>query len=220
MNRSGAVSLVSLAARGSLLCLAACGSLLCLAACGSVRQSPPPVQPSSTEPATAIVRVQTGQAFKSACLIVEVGATVEWRNLSPRSGVSVVSTAAPYELSSPALAAPYNLVPPERSDECLSRVGTECIEAAPFAFWRHTFRAPGVFDYRDATSGAAVSTSYSYGLPAGPTTAPSSATGTICVRESLASTQCQRVCCLGNVEGECGPGVTCVAGRCGGVPVQ
>lgn len=217
MNRSCAVP--RSVARGSLLCLAA-GSLLALAACGSVRQAPPPVQESSTEPASAIVRIQSAAPFKAACLIVEVGATVEWRNLSPRSRASVVSVAAPYELSSPALSAPYNLVPPERSDECLRRVGAECIEAAPFSFWRHTFRAPGIFDYRDATSGSAVSTSYSYGLPAGPTTtAASAATGTVCVRASLGSSECQKVCCLGNVEGECEPGVTCVAGRCGGVHI-
>ena len=133
--------------------------------------------------------------------------------------MSVVSVAAPYELSSPALAAPYNLVPPERSDECLRRSGAECIEAAPFAFWRHTFRAPGIFDYRDTTSGSAVSTSYSYGLPAGPTPAASTATGTVCVRTSLGSSECDKVCCLGNVEGECAPGVACVSGRCGGVQV-
>ncbi|MFO0577331.1 MAG: hypothetical protein U1A78_25270 [Polyangia bacterium] len=217
MNRSCAVP--RSVARGSLLSIAACGALVCLAACGSVRQAPPPVQESSSEPASAIVRIQTAAPFKAACLIVEVGATVEWRNLSPRSGVSVVSVAAPYELSSPALRAPYNLVPPEQSDECLRRVGAECIEAAPFSFWRHTFGAPGVFDYRDATSGTAVSTSYSYGLPAGPTTATGAATGTVCVRESLGSSQCQKVCCLGNVEGECEPGVTCVAGRCGGVKI-
>ena len=72
---------------------------------------------------------------------------------------------------------------------------------------------------RATPSGTAVSASYSYGLPAGPTTATGAATGTVCVRESLGSSQCQKVCCLGNVEGECEPGVTCVSGRCGGVKI-
>lgn len=193
-----------------------------LVGCGSVRQTPPPVQPSSPEPATALVRISTGQPFKNACLVVDLGATVEWRNLSPLTASSVVSVREPFELSSPALGSSYNMTPPERSDECVRREGALCVEAAPFSFWRHTFQKLGVFDYRDASGGAVVSTAYSYGMPAGPATptSGSSATGTICVQSGPGGSECDKVCCLGSVEGECGTGVTCVNGRCGGVSTQ
>jgi hypothetical protein len=190
-------------------------------ACGSVRQAPPPIQPSSPEAATAIVRVQSGQPFKNACLVVELGATVEWRNLSPRTAVSMLSVRAPYELSSPALIAPYNLTPVERSDECVRREGASCVEALPFSFWRHTFRELGVFDYRDASGGAMAATGYSYGLPAGPSpTTSTTATGTVCVRSAFGSSECDGVCCLGNIAGECAAGLTCINSRCGGVSTQ
>jgi hypothetical protein len=194
--------------------------LVSAAACGSVRVTPPAVQDSAPEPATAIVRVQTGQPFKNACLVVELGATVEWRNLSPRTAVSMLSVRAPYELSSPALLGPYNLVPVERSDECVRREGASCVEALPFSFWRHRFTQLGVFDYRDASGGAVATTGYSYGLPAGPSTPSSAATGTVCVRSSFGSPECDGVCCLGTVAGECAPGVACINNRCGGVSTQ
>jgi hypothetical protein len=191
---------------------------LALLSCTSERGTPPPVQPSSPEAPSVIVRGGRGQAFAPTCLIVEVGATVEWRNLTPLLPVIVLSAAAPYELSSPALAAPYNVVPPERSDECVRRTedGGACAEARPFSYWRHTFAVPGIFDYRD-TSGGVVSSGYSYGMPAGTPVAASAATGTVCVRQGITSKACEQVCCIVGQAGACAPGVSCVGGRCGGV---
>ena len=102
---------------------------LALLACDSERQTPPKVQLSSLATPTAIVRVQSGQPFTASCLIVSVGETVEWRNLSPRTAISVVSTREPYELSAPALSMPYNFVPPESSDECTVRTNVVCVPA-------------------------------------------------------------------------------------------
>jgi len=195
------------------------GALALLSACDSVRSSPPSAQPSSPEAASALVRVESGEPFGPACLIVDVGTTVEWRNLSPRASVVVLSVRPPYELSSPSLHAPYNFVPPEQSDECAQKIGSVCAERAPFSFWRHTFGSPGVFDYKDPSGSAAagqtsVGDGDEYGLPPGPVAA-GGGTGTVCVRNE--SGGCERVCCTGSQPEECGPGVQCIAGRCGGV---
>lgn len=193
---------------------------LLLMACDSARPLPPPVQESSQSAATDLVHTSAGKPFTSSCLIVDLGATVEWRNLSPRSQISMVSTAAPYELSSPSLTLPYNGVAPEQSDECARRDGDTCAERAPFSFWRHTFKSPGVFDYRDSSGGgaAAVTTgTYGYGMPSGPTTPTASvATGTVCVRAADGS-GCSKVCCIATRTDDCATGVSCISGRCGGV---
>jgi plastocyanin len=182
-----------------------------------VRTSPSLAQPSSSDAATAIVRVQKGAAFSSACLTVEVGATVEWRNLTPSSSIIVLSVRDPYEMSSPSLMLPYNVVPTESSDECTEKVNGSCVPATAMAYsyWRHTFTAAGIFDYVDqAGSSTTGGGTYSYGLPAGPTSS-SGGKGTICVRGD--GVDCGKVCCAGLVAGECGPTVTCVSNRCGGV---
>ncbi len=186
-----------------------------LPGCDSERLAPPPAQPSSDRPATGVVRSKTAQPFTSSCLIVEPGATVEWRNLSPTTALSVVSTKAPYELSSPALRDPYNLVTPDRSDECAATGPEGCIVAVPFSFWRHTFTTPGLYDYRDG-SGGMVAAVVGYGMPAGSATSSGAASGTICVREPGAP-GCTHVCCTGSLPNECDVGVTCISGRCGGV---
>lgn len=205
--------------------LAALGSLalgLCFlggtSGCGSARTSPPTAQESSPEPASLIVRITRGQPFTAGCVLVERGATVEWRNLTPLSGIGVLSLREPYEISSPALLAPYNWVPPDTSDECARRVAGTCQEAAPYSYWRHTFRELGVFDYRDASGGTTTSsTAYSYGLPAGTTaTSGSPATGTVCVRSSLSGRECAQVCCT--QQSDCAEGISCISGRCGGTP--
>jgi plastocyanin len=193
-------------------------SLALLAACGSARKTPPIAQPSSTAEANALVRVKTGTSFAAACVIVNAGDTVEWRNLSPRASVIVLSVREPYELSSPSLSSPYNFVLPEASDECTTREGGVCIEPLPFSYWRHTFPTPGIFDYQDQ-GGSAMTTvgGYSYGLPPGPQIpAASRGVGTVCVRG--ASQDCNQVCCTGQVGAvECAPGLSCVSNRCGGV---
>lgn len=194
-------------------------SALMLGACGSARKTPPTAQPSSTNAANAVVRVKTGSSFTAACLIINAGETVEWRNLSPRSSLIVLSVREPYELSSPAMLSPYNFVLPESSDECaVPKKDGVCEDPIPFSFWRHTFQAPGIFDYQDQ-SGSAMTTAggYSYGLPPGPMmTTASKGVGTVCVRGE--GQTCEHVCCTGLVAGgECATGVTCVSNRCGGV---
>ncbi len=187
-------------------------------ACDSARSSPPPAQPSSLETPSVLSRVARGQAFSPPCIIVEKGATVEWRNLSPSSGVILVSVAAPYELSSPSLRAPYNFVPPEQSDECTTRTNGACTEPLPFSFWRHTFQNSGIFDYQDQSGSAAASVvgeGDEYGLPAGPVNSGTGGTGTVCV--SGPGTSCVQVCCTSNVVNQCPLGVSCIGGRCGGV---
>lgn len=198
-----------------LLALSACVAGL---GCGSARTSPPSVQESSSEPASLIVRITAGQPFTAGCVLIERGATVEWRNLTPHRSVGVLSPREPYELSSPALLAPYNWVGPKDSDECARRVLGSCQESAPYSYWRHTFSEVGVFDYRDpGGSLASSSTGYSYGLPAGTATAPASvATGTVCVRSGLAGRECSQVCCT--QASDCAEGIACIAGRCGGTP--
>lgn len=185
------------------------------AGCGSERTGPPPVQDSSPEPAGLIVRIRRGQSFAASCVLVERNATVEWRNLTPHVGLGVLSLREPYELSSPALLAPYNWVPPEASEECARRVGGACQEAAPYSFWRHTFREVGVFDYRDTSGSTATANSaYGYGLPAGTTTSSTVVTGTVCVRSGLSGSECAQVCCT--QQSDCAEGISCIGGRCGG----
>lgn len=189
-----------------------------LAACDSVRSSPPPAQASSEQAATGVVHIRAAQPFTPSCMIVETGATVEWRNLTPGTAISVVSVGGATELSSPALRQPYNTVPAESSDECVLRDSSGCLAAIPFSFWRHTFQKTGIFDYHDASGSAvAATTQGEYGMPPGPQTSSSAATGTVCVRSDRSSTECDRVCCTGTVVNECGTGLTCISGRCGGV---
>jgi hypothetical protein len=194
------------------------GALVWLFSCDSARQGPPPAQDSSPEPASAIVRVEQNEPFAPACLIVDSGATVEWRNLSPRVSVVVLSVAAPFEISSPALLSPYDFVPPAMSDECALRLNGACLEPEPFSFWRHTFNTAGVFDYRDPSGSAIPATNSDgdeYGMPASPQPMGGGA-GTVCVRGP--GSDCQQVCCTGAMPDECAPGVKCISGRCGGVP--
>lgn len=206
----------SLVRAGSALGLLAL--LLSQPGCGSERRSPPPVQESSSEPASLIIRGTSGQAYAPTCVLIERNATVEWRNLTPHAAVGVLSTREPYELSSPALIAPYNWVAPEASSECARKSGTTCLEPAPYSFWRHTFREVGIFDYRD-NGGSLVSagsgTGYGYGLPPGSTSTATAATGTVCVRSSLTGSECAQVCC--SLATDCAEGIACVGGRCGGV---
>lgn len=202
-------------------CLALRACVLLLAACGSERRDPPPIQESSTAAATAIVRVTRSQPFSARCVIIERGATVEWRNLTPHTAISMVSVREPFEISAPALAAPYNWVAPEGSGECAQSSAGVCLVPAPYSFWRHTFRSVGVFDYRDPSGGAGSgTTTYGYGLPPGTTstatgTSTGPATGTVCVRGGLDGNECSQICCM--QDSDCAPGVTCVSSRCGGV---
>ena len=56
----------------------------------------------------------------------------------------MVSTASPYELSSPALHLPYNTVPAETSDECVLRDTTVALAAVAFLWRRYLPTTPGV----------------------------------------------------------------------------
>jgi plastocyanin len=196
------------------------GALLPLVAalgCDSARLSPPVAEPSSPAAATALVHVEAGQPFAPACLIVASGATVEWRNLSPAESAVVLSLRAPYELTSPSMTAPYNLVPAAASDECGQRVNGSCVDPEAYSFWRHTFSSPGLFDYQNS-GGGGVTTSAGDGdevITAPPSTSSAPSAGTVCVTGP--GSECQQVCCTGTVAGECAAGVQCLSGRCGGV---
>jgi hypothetical protein len=136
----------------------------------------------------------------------------------------MVSVAPPYEISSPALLAPYNEVPPAQSDECAQLAADgSCIEPLPFSYWRHTFQTVGTFDYYDSTGtvSAQAVTGGEYGMPSGTQAAATMATGTVCVSSSAAGTECNQVCCqVGGSANQCATGVMCLGGRCGGVTVS
>jgi hypothetical protein len=185
--------------------------------CDSQRSYPPPAQPSATAAASTVVHVRSGQSFTPACLLIETGATVEWRNLTPDTSISMLSIRPPYEISSPALRRPYNSVSSEQSDECVLPGPSGCQAAVGFSFWRHTFNAPGIFDYHDISGSIVALPVTSYGMPPGPSTSGGAGVGTVCVRPTTDSPACDKVCCTGTVAGECAAGVSCIAGRCGGV---
>lgn len=188
--------------------------------CGSVRSQPPPAMPSAPELPVATVRVSRSAAFSPSCVVLNPGDTLEWRNLSPHTAISVLSSMPPYEISSPALLVPYNTVDLTSSDECVRRSADgSCAEALPYSYWRHRFLSAGVFDYQDASGGASGTSSGAtdeYGMPVGPVTT-GAASGTVCVRGAsgaAAAVDCATVCCVAAKPEACGAGKTCVSGRC------
>jgi hypothetical protein len=193
-------------------------TLLLVGGCTSVRTDPPPVQPSSTAAATFVITVSQGGIFTPPCTIVQTGATIEWRNLTPLLPIDMVSTAAPFEISSPALLSPYNEVPPSQSDMCAVIVDGICTEKQAYSYWRHTFKNAGVFDYFDSVGTAvAPPASNEYGMPTGSTTT-TAISGTVCVLGSANSDACNPVCCItGSAVNQCPAGVMCIGDRCGGV---
>ena len=154
-----------------------------LAACTARMDATPPVQPSATaDPGGRIVAITAEGAFSVPCLRVQVGQTVEWRNLSPDISANVTSLGEPAELYSPNLVAPYNL-------------GVE--DGEPFVAWRHTFTSPGVFEYFDTNQGdpgRKVTDPY-YGTVTFVGTSDAVTTGVVCVEEP-GSDACDGVCCI------------------------
>lgn len=193
---------------------------LALAACSSVRDEPPPITPSAPELPVATVRVSRGASFSPSCVVINPGDTVEWRNLTPRTAIAALSTTEPYEISAPALLAPYNTLDITGSDECVRHEEDgACAEAIPFSYWRHRFDVPGVFDYRDPSGGASGGSggTSEYGLPVGPTMTVSAALGTVCVRSPAGAApkvDCAAVCCISAQPETCGADRVCVNGRC------
>lgn len=186
-----------------LWCAVLCG-------CGSSREFPPAATPSSERPADVVVRGGLSRPLTPACVIVPVGATVEWRNWTPDFALTPVSARPPYEISAPALREPYNFVERERSEDCEERdAAGACIERAEYSYWRHTFLSAGVFDYRDLPVGEAALEKQLV-----------QTTGTVCVQGS--GSDCVQVCCdpASASMTQCAAGVQCLAGRCGGVRIE
>src|SRR5262245_46518604 len=69
---------------------------------------------------------------------VGIGHTVEFRNFLPDVPTNVTGIAGPEPIYSPNLVRPYNF---ETEDD------------ASYSFWRHTFSAPGVYDWIDTNQG-------------------------------------------------------------------
>lgn len=147
----------------------------------------PPVQASSPgSPGGRIVNITPEGDLAPSCLTVNAGQTVEFRNQAPLVPTNITSLGEPTELFSPNLLLPYNK-------------GTDGDEV--FAFWRHTFASPGVFEYYDTNGGdpgKKVVDPY-YGTVTFVGISDSVHTGVICVKTS-GGDQCEGVCCVTNAD--------------------
>ena len=178
-----------------------------IVACASYPDGPQ-VAPSVLAPADHVVTF-AGDERSPPCLVVELGQTVEFRNLKPDMPVDVTSLGTPVELFSPALV----------------RGGAMATDqGGSYAWWRHTFARPGVFEYYDThrgDPGQKLVDPY-YGTVTWVGTNPNLHTGVVCVQEP-GSNQCLGVCCVKNndgspvlSQGECPQNQCCdaVAKRC------
>jgi len=179
-----------------------------LAACAT-RPDLPLVQPPDEGAPAAVVRIDE-KGFGTPCLVISAGETVEWRNAAP--GVpSNVTGLGNGELYSPSIVEGGPMGEAKRADGSVER----------YAFWRHTFAAPGVYEYYDTNRGEPgrkVVDPY-YGKVTYVGTAPSLDTAVVCV-EVAGSKQCTAVCCLKNDDGtpllgshECPKSQCCDLGR-------
>lgn len=145
------------------------------------------VQPSVQAKAGAVVEFGEDGTLSTPCLTVEVGTTVEWRNLSPAVPVNVTSLSDPPALFSPNLSEGYQL-------------GTQ--DGKTFSWWRYTFAKPGVYEYFDTNSGEPgkkVVDPY-YGTVTYVGLSPTLPTGVVCVH-APGSRACVGVCCVKNNDG-------------------
>lgn len=152
------------------------------------------VQSSSEgDPGGRIVRVTEEGTFGPSCLVIEAGQTVEFRNMSPDVPTNITSLGSPAELYSPNMATPYN----SAEEDDVSG------EAKRYSYWRHTFGAPGVYEYYNTNTGdpgRKVVDPY-YGTVTFVGISDSVKTGVICV-ETPGGNQCDGVCCV-KVTGDC-----------------
>mgnify|MGYP003333657057 CR=1 FL=1 len=158
---------------------------LTLAACATYPAGPQ-VSESAQAPADHVVTL-AGDARTPPCLVVDLGQTVEFRNLQPDVPVDVTSLGTPVELFSPALV---------RGGPIATSDG------ATYAWWRHTFLHTGVFEYYDThrgDPGQKLVDPY-YGTVTWVGANPNLRTGVVCVQEP-GSNQCLGVCCVKNNDG-------------------
>lgn len=147
----------------------------------------PQVSPAAQVKADHLVEVGMGAA-NPPCLVVDVGQTVEFRNFAPDVPTDLTSLGSPVELYSPSLQRGGPMGHTEKGKE--------------FAWWRHTFLRPGVFEYYDThrgEPGQKVVDPY-YGTVTWVGVNPNLQTGIVCAQEP-GSSQCLAVCCIKDNDG-------------------
>ncbi len=150
----------------------------------TAKQTPPYVQDSFGGTPAAVVKI-TNDGLDKPCVVVDVGETVEWRNLQPAIPANVTGFGND-ELYSPSLVE-GGPIATEKVEKVVER----------FAYWRHTFRKPGVFEYFDTNRGEPgrkVVDPY-YGTVSYVGVSSTLETGVVCVQQA-GSDQCTAVCCL------------------------
>ncbi|MSQ83744.1 MAG: hypothetical protein EXR77_12810 [Myxococcales bacterium] len=160
-----------------------------VAACAT-KGDPPFVQDSAGPTATLVVRM-TDDGLELPCAVIDVGQTIEWRNMYPAIAANVTGFGTT-ELYSPSIIAG-------------GPVGSEIEKGSvkAYAYWRHTFATAGVYEYFDTNRGEPgqkVVDPY-YGTVTYVGVSASLQTGVVCVREP-GSDQCTAVCCLGHGNGD------------------
>jgi hypothetical protein len=187
-------------------------ALLALAACAREQSTAKRVEPSA--PDSKLKRIvsfnQPGEhgttLIAPACLRIDKGFTVEFRNYSPEQPLMLNGLSGPETIYSPNIVEPYNFSP-------------ATAESAEYAFWRRRFTQTGIYEYYDASSasgGTPAGGSY-YGPAAFTTGSASAIEGTVCVEDSSCvpkddckdsvkaatmsredcCTFCEKVCCTG-----------------------
>lgn len=180
-------------------------ALLALTACAT-KPDLPTVQESA--PAEVAAKVEIGsEGIGTPCLVIDVGETVEWRNLNPGVPANVTGLGNT-ELYSPSIVT---------GGPSGSEYHAKSKKTFHFAYWRHTFSKRGVFEYYDTNRGdpgQKVVDPY-YGTISYAGTSASLQTGVVCVQDP-GSSQCTAVCCIKNNDGdavlaqnECTPSQCC-----------
>lgn len=172
----------------------------------ATRADPPYVQDSAGPGQGAMVKI-TKVGLSLPCVSIDVGETVEWRNLQPAIPANVTGFGN-NELYSPSLV---------EGGPIAQEYNKEAKKIERFAYWRHTFHKPGVYEYFDTNRGdpgQKVVDPY-YGTVTFVGVSATLQTGVVCVRQP-GSDQCTGVCCLGNNNGdavlnsdECPPSQCC-----------
>jgi len=167
------------------------------------------VQHSADEAADKTVTISKEGEFQPACVDVNAGQVVEWRNFNSTLPTNVTSLGEPAELFSPNLTEPYNL--------CDADDGAPSCGGELFVYWRHQFEAAGLFEYLDtntASGGRVVRDEY-YGTVTVVGLPDTASTGAVCVAgtkpDGTAQT-CDDVCCVTALT--CPDGMDCINQRC------
>ena len=180
-----------MALRSLALLFAACAAAACPAACAT-KPDLPLVQVGAAAPPNAIVAI-TGSGWGSPCAVIDVGETVEWRNLQPGIAANVTSLGGD-ELYSPSLV---------EGGQMAEEYSKKAKKIERFAYWRHTFAKPGIYEYFDTNRGdpgRKVVDPY-YGKVTFVGVASNVDTGVVCV-QAAGSDQCTAVCCVKDNNGD------------------